>query len=92
IIFVSDAPRDLDAGLYPQLDEYLSQPTNTGLWRLDRVNGNELVQIVHTPSGSFSPFIDSAGRVIFVQWDHLSRDVTATYDRVPNTGIGETWT
>ncbi|MBB5033914.1 Calx-beta domain-containing protein [Prosthecobacter vanneervenii] len=92
IIFVSDAPRNLDAALYPQLDEYLSQPTNTGLWRLDRANGNELVQIVHTPSGAFSPFIDSAGRVIFVQWDHLSRDVFATYDRVPNTSIGETWT
>ena len=92
IIFVSDAPRGLDAALYPQLDEYLAQPTNTGLWRLDRANANELVQILHTPSGAFSPFIDSAGRVIFVQWDHLSRDVSATYDRVPNTGIGETWT
>lgn len=92
IIFVSDAPRGMDAALYPQLDEYIAQPTNTGLWRLDRANSNELVQIVHTPSGAFSPFIDSAGRVIFVQWDHLSRDVSATYDRAPNTGIGETWT
>ncbi len=92
IIFVSDAPRGLDAALYPQLDEYLSQPTNTGLWRLDRALGNELVHLVHTPSGAFSPFIDSAGRVIFVQWDHLARDVFATYDRVPNAAAGETWT
>jgi hypothetical protein len=103
IIFVSDAPRGLSTNpaLYPQLDEYLSQPTNTGLWRLDRANANELVHIVHTPSGAFSPFIDSAGRVIFVQWDHLSRDVSASYDRAPwysvdaahpNPPVDDIWT
>lgn len=92
IIFASDAPRGLQAHLYPQLDEYMNVATNSGLWRLDRATGNELKQIVHTPSGAFSPFVDSAGRVLFVQWDHLARDVSATYDRPPNTGIGENWT
>ena len=92
IIFVSDAPHGLLAQLYPPLDEYMDVPTNSGLWRLDRANGNQLKQIIHAPSGAFSPFLDSAGRVLFVQWDHLSRDVSATYDRPPNTGIGENWT
>lgn len=92
IIFVSDAPHGLNASHYPQLDEYLSLPCNSGLWRLDRANNNELKQIVHAPSGAFSPFIDSAGRVIFVQWDHLSRDTFATYDRAANTSLGESWT
>lgn len=95
IIFVSDAPRGLQAHLYPQLDEYMSLPCNSGLWRLDRALG-ELKQIVHAPSGAFSPFIDSAGRVMFVQWDHLSRDVFATYDRpavaTGNVNTTETWT
>ncbi len=92
IIFVSDAPIGLQTHLYPQLDEYLSLPTNTGLWRLDRANGNELKHIVHAPSGCFTPFIDSDGRVIFVQWDHLSRDASATYDRPANSSLGESWT
>lgn len=83
IIFVSDAPRGMQAHLYPQLDEYMNTPTNTGLWRLDRANGNELKHIIHAPSGAFTPFIDSAGRVLFVQWDHLTRDVSAVYDRFP---------
>ena len=91
IIFVSDTPRGLQTHLYPQLDEYLSLPCNTGLWRLDRALG-QLKQIVHAPSGAFSPFIDSAGRVLFVQWDHLSRDTFATYDRAPIAANGDTWT
>ncbi|MEO8613621.1 MAG: Calx-beta domain-containing protein [Luteolibacter sp.] len=92
IIFVSDAPHGLQAHLYPQLDEYMDTPTNTGLWRLDRANAGELKQIIHAPSGAFTPFLDSAGRVLFVQWDHLSRDVSATYDRPALAGNGETWT
>ena len=96
IIFVSDAPRGLLTHLYPQLDEYMSLPCSTGLWRLDRIL-NELKQIVHTPSGAQSPFIDSAGRVIFVQWDHLSRDSQASTDRAPITGrtpntLDDSWT
>lgn len=92
IIFVSDAPMGLQPQLYPQLDEYLAMPTNTGLWRIDPSNGNQLKHIVHQPSGCFTPFIDSYGRVIFVQWDHLSRDTSATYDRPKNAALGENWT
>ncbi len=92
IIFVSDAPRAMQAHLYPQLDEYLSLACNTGLWRLDRANGNELKHIVHAPSGAFTPFVDSFGRVMFVQWDHLSRDTAATYDRPPIAANGDAWT
>lgn len=92
IVFVSDAPLGLQAHLYPQLDEYMNVPCNTGLWRLDRDHGNELKHLVHTPSGAFTPFIDSEGRILFVQWDHLSRDTAAVYDRVPSAAAGETWT
>ncbi len=35
IIFTSDQPRDGSAHLYPQLDEYESTATNTGLWSLE---------------------------------------------------------
>jgi hypothetical protein len=34
IIFTSDRPRNGDRTLYPQLDEYESTPTNTGIWSL----------------------------------------------------------
>lgn len=91
IIFVSDAPRELLSHLYPQLDEYMSLPCNTGLWRLNPAL-NELKHIIHTPSGAQSPFIDSAGRVIFVQWDHLTRDPQASTDRPPISGNGDAWT
>jgi hypothetical protein len=73
IIFTSDRPRDGQRHLYPQLDEYEEAPTVTGLWSLDPSSG-DLFMINHTPSGAFSPIIDSAGRVIFSRWDHLQRD------------------
>ena len=73
ILFTSDAPRDGQAHLHPQLDEYESTPTITGLWRLDRATGKVKI-LNHTPSGLFAPFIDSFGRVIFTRWDHLQRD------------------
>jgi hypothetical protein len=93
IIFVSDAPVALQSHLYPQLDEYMSLPCSTGLWRLDRTQSPvELKQIVHTPSGAQSPFIDSAGRVMFVQWDHFTRDPQASTDRPPITANGDAWT
>ena len=92
LIFVSDAPRAMQTQIYPQLDEYLSQACNTGLWRLDRTSGNQLKHIIHAPSGAFTPFVDSAGRVMFVQWDHQSRDTTATYDRPPIAANGDAWT
>ena len=34
----------------------------------------------HTPSGAFSPLLDSAGRIVFVRWDHLQRDQQADTD------------
>ena len=79
IIFASDRPRNGQANLYPQLDEYEEAPTVTGLWSLQPTNG-DLFLMTHTPSGAFSPLIDNAGRVIFIRWDHLQRDQQADTD------------
>jgi hypothetical protein len=79
IIFTSDRPRNGEPQLYPQLDEYEEAPTVTGLWSLQPANG-DLFMINHTPSGAFSPIIDSAGRVVFCRWDHLQRDQQADTD------------
>ena len=84
ILFTSDAPRDGQTHLHPQLDEYESTATITGLWRLDRTTG-KLKILNHTPSGLFSPFIDSFGRVIFTRWDHLQRD--QQNDGAPGNGL-----
>ncbi|MFT3756787.1 MAG: hypothetical protein QM769_12765 [Pseudoxanthomonas sp.] len=73
ILFTSDRPRGGESHLHPQLDEYESTPTVTGIWHLNPANG-ELKLLNHTPSGAFSPIIDSYGRVIFTRWDHLQRD------------------
>jgi len=40
IIFTSDRPRDGSSHLYPQFDEYELTDVNTGLWSLDRSNGD----------------------------------------------------
>jgi len=79
IIFTSDRPRNGDRDLYPQLDEYESTPTNTGLWRMN-ADGTGIELLDHAPSGDFSPSIDSFGRVIFTRWDHLQRDQQADAD------------
>ena len=71
IVFVSDRPHNGQPHLYPPLDEYESTPTPSGLWHLD---GTELTLMQHSPSGSFDPLVDSAGRVVFTRWDHLQRD------------------
>lgn len=73
VLFTSDRPRGGQAHLYPQLDEYESTPTVSGLWSLNPAT-NDLRLLNHSPSGVFSPSIDSAGRVIFTRWDHLQRD------------------
>ena len=86
IIFTTDRPRSGEAHLYPQLDEYEEAPTNTGLWSLDPVSGN-LRLLNHAPSGNFTPFIDSYGRVVFTQWDHLQRDQQADADAHAGTGL-----
>ena len=76
ILFTSDRPRSGERHLYPQLDEYESAPTVTGLWSLSEVTG-ELKMLNHSPSGVFSPFVDSYGRVVFTRWDHLQQDQQA---------------
>ena len=80
IIFVSDRPRNGQALLYPQLDEYEEAPSNTGLWSLTPKTG-ALKLLNHAPSGDFNPIVDSFGRVIFTQWDHLQQDQQAASDR-----------
>jgi len=77
IIFTTDMPRTKNRFNYPQKDEYESAPTNTGLWKLNRQTG-EVSLLQHSPSGSFSPLIDSAGRIVFTRWDHLQRDQQAS--------------
>lgn len=79
IIFTSDRPRSGEAHLYPQLDEYEEAPTVTGLWSLQPTN-SDLFLINHTPSGAFSPLVDTAGRIVFARWDHLQRDQQADTD------------
>jgi hypothetical protein len=79
IIFTSDRPHNGANHLYPQLDEYEETPTVTGLWKLNPANGS-LTLLNHAPSGDFTPIIDSFGRVIFTQWDHLQRDQQADSD------------
>jgi hypothetical protein len=73
ILFTSDRPRNGAAHLHPQLDEYESTPTITGIFSLNPASG-ALTILNHAPSGAFSPTIDSFGRVIFTRWDHLQRD------------------
>lgn len=80
ILFTSDRPRDGQAHLYPQRDEYESTATVTGIWSLNPADGN-LFLLNHAPSGAFSPTIDSFGRVVFIRWDHLQQDQQADADR-----------
>lgn len=84
IIFTSDRPRNGAAHLYPQLDEYEEAATVTGVWRLSPNDGLTLLN--HAPSGDFSPMIDSFGRVLFTQWDHLQRDQQADSDALSPPG------
>ncbi len=81
ILFTSDRPRNGQAHLYPQLDEYESTATVTGIWSLNPATA-DLRLLNHAPSGAFSPSIDSFGRVIFTRWDHLQRDQQADADVV----------
>lgn len=79
IIFASDRPRDGNRHLYPQLDEYEEAAVVSGLWSLNPATG-DLFMLNHSPSGAFSPIVDSFGRVIFSRWDHLQRDQQADAD------------
>jgi hypothetical protein len=87
VLFTSDRPRDGSPHLYPQLDEYEEAPTVTGLWTLDPSTG-DLHLLNHTPSGLFSPSIDSFGRVLFTRWDHLQRDQQADTEALGGTQYG----
>jgi hypothetical protein len=80
ILFTSDRPRSSLPHLYPQLDEYEATPTTTGIWSLEPGSGRLRI-LNHTPSGAFSPFVDSHGRIVFVRWDHLQQDQLAQRDR-----------
>jgi len=93
LIFASDRPYNGQAHL-TQREEYLGLPTVTGLWSLDPATG-ALLLLHHSPSGAFSPMVDSAGRLVFTNWDHLARDSEAVTDsRPPATGApyNETFT
>lgn len=87
ILFTSDRPRNGARHLYPQLDEYEEAPTVTGLWSLDPATG-ELRMLNHSPSGVFTPFIDSFGRIVFTRWDHLQRDQQADTDALDGNTYG----
>lgn len=87
ILFTSDRPRNGQRHLYPQRDEYETAPTVSGVWSLDPATG-DLFLVVHAPSGDFSPLVDSYGRVLFTQWDHLQRDQQADADELYNGGHG----
>jgi len=87
IIFTSDRPRDGSRHLHPQLDEYEEAPVVSGLWSLNPTTG-DLFLLQQSPSGSFSPKIDSFGRVVFIRWDHLQRDQQADADAMSNAGYG----
>jgi hypothetical protein len=79
ILFVSDAPIFGLTNTYPQLDEYESALTNTGIWKLDPAG--KVSHLEHAPSGVFDLFLDSFGRLLFTKWDHLKRDQQADADR-----------
>ncbi len=79
IIFVSDRTNDGTKDVYPTLDEANADPTNTGLWSLDPATG-DLQHLDHSPSGDFSPTLDSYGRIIFTRWDHFTHDQDSLQD------------
>jgi hypothetical protein len=76
IFFTTDRPRNGARHLYPQRDEYESQPTVTGIWNLNPATG-ALRLLDHAPSGAFEPQIDSFGRIVYARWDHMQRDQQA---------------
>ena len=80
VLFTSDRPRNGQAHLYPQLDEYDALPSTSGLWSLEPASG-QLKLLSHAVSGAFSPILDSYGRVVFTRWDHLQQDRLAERDR-----------
>jgi hypothetical protein len=89
ILFTTDRPRSGEMRHYPQLDEYESVATNTGLWSFDpAVPGGDLRILTHVPSGVFSPRVALDGRVVYVRWDHLQADQQARADRMGTAEYG----
>lgn len=86
LVFASDRPRDGRRHLYPQLDEYESTPSTSGLWKL--APDGRLTLLQHAPSGSFGPLVDSYGRIVFTRWDHLQTDQQAETDADAEQGGG----
>jgi hypothetical protein len=84
LIFASDRSRNGQRHLYPQLDEYESTPSTSGLWKLAGDGSLRLLQ--HAPSGSFGPLVDSFGRLVFTRWDHLQTDQQAEADAEAEAG------
>jgi hypothetical protein len=73
IIFGSDMSWHGPAATHLKcLDEYEEQHSNCGLFKLDR--SGQIESLDPSPSGSFTPSIDSFGRIIFTRWDHLEND------------------
>ncbi|HEU4532533.1 MAG TPA: hypothetical protein VFS00_00400, partial [Polyangiaceae bacterium] len=87
VLFASTRPRTGEAHLYPQLDEYESVPTVVGLYSLNPASG-DLFLVNHAPSGVFSPFVDSTGRIVYTKWDHLQRDQQEEADRLLGGNFG----
>ncbi|HMV69616.1 MAG TPA: hypothetical protein PKA64_22430, partial [Myxococcota bacterium] len=93
--FVSDMPPTgpADRHLYPLRDEYEGNPIPSGVWVADPTSGASHL-LDHAPSGAFSPFVDTFGRIIFSRWDHLKRDQQLaddprpTFDWPDETGAG----
>lgn len=91
IIFTTDMARGRHAHLSPQHDEYESSPIVSGIWRLNPnacTGADTLEMLTHSPSGDFTPIIDSYGRVIFTRWDHLKRDQQLAADINSGTNYG----
>lgn len=76
IFFTSDMPITGQEIHYPQLEEYESEPTVSGLWRLDPAT-SDLYLMDHAPSGDFTPILGSDGVIYFTRWDHLQQDQQA---------------
>lgn len=81
IIFISDNARLHSKENYPYLDENIGMRTNSGLWSLQTTTG-VLTHLDHSPSGDFSPILDSYGRIIFTRWDILQQDQVVTFSGV----------
>ena len=77
IAFVSDRPYNGAEHLYPHLDEYESAPVNSGLWKLNRENG-DLTLMDASPSGVYSPQLSGDGGIYYIRWDHMQSDQQAS--------------